>query len=123
MAKVIRWNLPGIYQQNAHFLLKKITEHRNIFTRNENWEAVVYGDAILNNNFKSLLKSMVRNQQNLTQVGIDEFLRALRSFGVKKDDKSGERLKIKHSSLAPYSTHQRNSTPTKYEDKKKDDNE
>ena len=57
---------------------------------------------------------MVSNQQNLNQVGIDEFLRALRSLGVNKDDISGEPLKMKYSNAAPYSTHQRHSTPTKY---------
>ena len=101
MARVIRWNVPGLYQQKAHRLLKKITEHPNILTRNENGEAVVYGDAIPGSNFKSLFKSMVSNQQNLNQVSIDEFLRALRSLGVKKDDISGEPLKIKYSSVVP----------------------
>ena len=66
---------------------------------------------------------MVSNQQNLNQVGIDEFLRALRSLGVKKDYISGEPLKIKYSNVAPYSTHQRHLTPTKYEDKKDDDDD
>ena len=66
---------------------------------------------------------MVSNQQNLNQVGIDEFLRALRSLGVKKDDISGEPLKIKYSNVAPYSTHQRYSTPTKYEYEEEDDDE
>ena len=47
MARVIRWNVPGQFHQNAHRLLKKITEHPNILTRNENGKAVVYGDAIL----------------------------------------------------------------------------
>ena len=42
-----------------------------MLTRNEIGEAVVYGDAILGSNFKSLLKSMVINQQNLNQVSID----------------------------------------------------
>ena len=65
---------------------------------------------------------MVSNQQNLNQVGIDEFLRALQSLGVKKDDISGEPLKMKYSSVAPYSTHERHSTPTKYEDEEEDDN-
>ena len=97
MARVIRWNVPGQYQQKAHRLLKKITGHSNIFTRNKYKEAVVYGDAIPGSNFKSLFKSMVSNQQNLNQVGIDEFLRAIRSLGVKKDDISGELLKIKYS--------------------------
>ena len=59
----------------------------------------------------------------MNQVGIDEFFRALRSLGVKKDDISGELLKIKYSSVTPYSTHQRHSTPTKYEDEEEDDNE
>ena len=64
---------------------------------------------------------MVSNQQNLNQVGINEFLRALRSFGVKKDDISGEPLKIKYRNMAPYSTHQRHSKPIKYEDEEEDD--
>ena len=116
MARVIRWNVPGLYQQKAHRLLKKITEHPNILTRNEHGEAVVYGDAIPGSNFKSLFKSMVSNQQNLNQVGIDKFLCSLRSLGVKKDDISGEPLKIKYSNVAPYSTHQRHSTPTNEEE-------
>ena len=91
-------------------------EHADILSRNENWEAVVYGDAVSGSNFKSLFKSMVRNQQNLNQLGIDEFLGALRSVGVKNDDISGELLKIKYCNVAPYSTHQRHSTPTKYDD-------
>ena len=94
MARVIWWNVPGLYQQKAHWLLKKITEHPNILTRNEHGEAVVYGDAIPISNFKSLFKSMMNNQQNLYKVGIDKFLRALQSLGVKKDDISGEPLKI-----------------------------
>ena len=72
-AMVIRWNVPSLYQQNAHRLLKKITDHSDILTRNETEEAVVYGDTILGSNFKSLFKSMVSNQQNLNQVGINEF--------------------------------------------------
>ena len=62
-------------------------------------------------------------QQYLNQVGIDNFLRALQSLGVKKDDISGEPLKIKYSNVAPYSTYQRHSTPTKYEDEEKNDDE
>ena len=66
---------------------------------------------------------MVSNQQNLNQVGIDEFLRALQSLGVKKNDISWEPLKLKYSSMVPYSTHQRHLTPTKYEDKEDDEDE
>ena len=104
-------------------MLKKITEHADIFTRNENGEAVIYGNAIPGSNFKSLFKSIVSNQQNLNQVVIDEFLRALQSLGVTKDNISGKPLKTKYSNLAPYSTHQRHSTPTKYEDEEEDDDE
>ena len=84
MVRVIRWNLLGRYQQKSHRLLKKITEHLDILTRNKKGKAVVYGDAIPGSNVKSLFKSMVSNQQTLNQVGIDKFLRALRSLGVKK---------------------------------------
>ena len=66
---------------------------------------------------------MVSNQQNLNQVGIDDFLRGLRSLDVNKDDISGEPLKLKYSNVAPFGNHQRHSTPTKYKDKKEDDNE
>ena len=59
----------------------------------------------------------------MNKVGIDEFLLALRSLSVKKDDISGEHLIIKYSNVAPYSTHQRQSTPTKYDDEKEDDDE
>ena len=70
--------------KKAHRLLKRITDNPDILTRNENGEAVIYGDAIAGSNFKSLFKSMFSNQQNLNQVGIDEFLYAVRSLGVKK---------------------------------------
>ena len=56
--------------------------------------AEVYGDTIPGYNLKSLFKSIVSLQQNLYQVRIDEFLSALQSLGVKKDDISGEQLKI-----------------------------
>ena len=59
----------------------------------------------------------------MNQVGIDEFLRALRSLVVKKDDISNEPLKIKYSNVAAYNTHKRHSTPTKYEDEDEDDDE
>ena len=121
MARVIRWNVPNLYQQKAHRLLKRITENPDILTRNENGEAVIYGAAIPGSNFKSLFKSMVSNKQNLNQVGIDEFIRALRSLGVKNDDISGEPLKIKYSNVASYSIYKRHSTPTKYEDENEDD--
>ena len=82
MARVIRCNVPCLYQQQAFRLLKKITEHADILTRNQNGEAVVYGNAILGSNRKSLFESIVSNKQNLNQVGIDEFLCASRSLGV-----------------------------------------
>ena len=62
MARVIRWNVPGLYQQNAHKQLKRITENPDIITRNDNGEAVIYENAIPGNNFKSLFKSIVSNQ-------------------------------------------------------------
>ena len=65
------------------------------FTRNEYGKAVIYGNAIPVSNFKSLFKSMVSNQQNLNLVGIDTFVCALRSLGVKKNDINGDALKNK----------------------------
>ena len=53
----------------------------------------MYGDAIFYNNFKSLFKSIISNQQNLNQVGIDKFLRALSSLGIKKMILPASRLK------------------------------
>ena len=61
---------------------------------------------------------MVSNQQDLYQVDIDDFLRALRSLGVKKDEISGEPLKIKYKNVGPYGALQRHSTPVKYEHEK-----
>ena len=84
MARVIRWNEPGLFQKITHKLLKRITENPDIPTINQNGDAIIYGDAIPGSNFKSIFKSMVSNQQNLNQVGIDEFLSALRSLGFKK---------------------------------------
>ena len=102
IARVIRWNVRGLYQQKAQKLLKEKTEHVDILTRNNIDKAVVNGDAILDSNFKSLFKSMVSNLQNLNQVGIEEFIFAFRSFDSKKDDIGGELLKIKYSNVAPY---------------------
>lgn len=45
---------------------------------------------------------MVSRRQDLSQVGIDQFLRALRSLGIKKDELSGEKLKLKYTKDAPY---------------------
>ena len=73
MARVIRWNVPGLYRQKAHRLIKKITEHPNILTRNENGEAVVYGDAIHGSNFKSLVKSMVSINKTWTKYASMNF--------------------------------------------------
>ena len=115
MKRVIRWNIPGVYQQKAHKLLKKITQQPDILTRNENGEAVVYGDAIPGSNLKSLFKSMVSNQQNMNLVGIDKILRALQSSDVKKDQIRGEPLKIKYKYVAPYGAVQRHSTPVEFE--------
>ena len=69
MARVIRWNGPGLYQKNAHRLLKKISEHQYILTKNEKEEAVLYEDAIPGSNFESLFKLMVSNQQKLDPSG------------------------------------------------------
>ena len=80
-----------------------------------------YGDAIPGSNFKSLFKSMVSNQQDLHQVCIDDFLRGLRSLGVKKDEISGEPLNIKYKTVAPYGAMQRHSTPVEYEHDKMDE--
>ena len=115
MSRIIRWNIPGLYHQKAHRLLKNIHKNPEILTRNENGEAVVYGESIPGSNFKFLFKSMVSNQQDLHQVGIDDFLRALRSLGIKKDDISGEPLKNKLSNVAPYVAHQRHLTSAKHE--------
>ena len=66
---------------------------------------MVYGEAIPRSNFKSLFTSIVSRQQDLRQVGIDEFFRALQRFGIKKDDLSGETLKYKYTKNAPYKGH------------------
>ena len=102
---VIRWNIDGLYQAKARKLLKRITENKGILDQNEAGEAVVYGEAIPGSNFKSLFTSMVSRRQDLRQVSIEEFLRALRSLGIKKDDLSGETLKFKYTKEAPYKAH------------------
>ena len=53
-----------------------------MLTRNKNGVAVVYGDVISDSDFKSLFESMVNNQQDLHQVSIDDFFRALQSLIV-----------------------------------------
>ena len=56
-------------------------------------------------------------------MNFDKFLRALQSFGVKKDDISGEPLKIKYCNVAPYSIYQRHSTPSKNQNEEEIDEE
>ena len=48
---------------------------------------------------------MVSRRQDLRQVGIKKFLCALRSFGIKKDDLSGEMLKYKYTKNELYKAH------------------
>ena len=48
-------------------------------------------------------------------MGIAEFLRALQSLGVKKDEISSEPLIIKVQIVPPYGAVQRHSTPVEYE--------
>ena len=74
MAREIRWNVPGLYRQKKHRLVKRITENPDILTKNENRQAVIYKNAIPGSNFKLLFKLMVSNQQILNQGNIDKFL-------------------------------------------------
>ena len=48
---------------------------------------------------------MVIRRQDLRQVNLDEFLRAVRSLDIKNDDLSGETLKYKYTKDAPYKVH------------------
>ena len=48
---------------------------------------------------------MVSRRQDLRQMGIDEFLSALRSLGIKNNDLSNETLKYKFTKDAPYKLH------------------
>ena len=66
---------------------------------------MVYAEAIPDSNFKSLFTSIISNRQDLRQVGIDEFFRAIRSLGIKKDDLSGETFKYKYTKDAPCKVH------------------
>ena len=66
---------------------------------------------------------MLSNQQNLNHVGIDEFHCELLYLCAKKNKISGESLKIKYSNVAPYHPYQHHSTPTKYEDYERDDDD
>ena len=71
MARVIRWNLLGLYQQKAHRILKKSRRIQILLLEMKTGRAVVYKEAIPDRNFKSLFKSMVINQNDLQQVAID----------------------------------------------------
>ena len=110
MARVIRWNVPDLYQQKKHRLLKKITEHADILTKNKYGKTLIYGNAIFGSNLKMRFKSMGSNKQNINQIGIDEFFRVFRRLGVNIGDIISELLKLKYSNVAPYSTHKRHST-------------
>lgn len=48
---------------------------------------------------------MVSRQQNLNLICIDEFLRALRSFGINTDNLSGKTFKLEYTKNALYKTH------------------
>ena len=75
----IKWQekFDGMYLVYTHKkrtdFLKQIKKHHDILTKNENKETVIYGDLILNSNFKSLFKSMVSNQNNLTKSALKNF--------------------------------------------------
>ena len=70
---------------------------------------MLYGEPIPGSNFKSLFTLMDSRRQDLRQMGIDEFFRAIRSLGTTKDDLSGKALKYKYTKGAPYNIHHHSS--------------
>ena len=54
MARVIWWYVPKLNKHKAHKLLKKITDHADILTRNKNNNTLINGNAISGSNFKLL---------------------------------------------------------------------
>ena len=93
-----------MYEPKASKLLSKITEHPDILSRNDAGEIVVLGKAEPGTNFDNLFKSMVARNPNLNQPGIEKFLEALRSIGVRSSDLSSRELQVKYSPPAPRGT-------------------
>ena len=92
-----------------------LQNNKGILEQNEGEKAVVYGKEIPGRNFKSQLTLMVSRRQDLRQVGIDEFLCALRSFGIKKDELSGKTFKHKYIKDAPYKVQHYSTRPKREE--------
>ena len=96
-----QFGIQRMYEPKAKKLLLKITGHSDILTRNAAGEMVVHGKAEQGTNFDSLFKSMVTQKPNLNQPGIDTFLDALRSMGVRYNELSSKAMQEKFAPPPP----------------------
>ena len=86
------WIKP-MYQQKTIKLLSKITSNPDIISRNEAGKMVVFGKAEPGTDFNNLFKSMVNGSRELKQPGMDKWLDAIKTIGVKANELSGDELK------------------------------
>ena len=98
---VQKWGIHYQYQPKASKLLFKITEHPDIWKRNDAGEMVVFGIAEPGTNFNNFFKSMLGPTRDLNQPGIDKFLEALRRLGVQSNELSGKELQLKYEPQEP----------------------
>jgi hypothetical protein len=96
-----QFGIQRMYEPKAKKLLLKITQHSDILTRNAAGEIVVHGKAEPGTNFDTLFKTMVTQKPNLNQHGIDKFLEALRSMGVRYNELSSKAVQAKYAPPPP----------------------
>ena len=101
---VSKIGIKPMYQQKASKLLTKITSNPDILSRNEAGEMVVFGKAEPGTDFNNLLKSMVNDTRDLKQPGMDKWLDALKTIGVKANELSGQELRKIYSPPLPRGT-------------------
>ena len=89
-----------MYENKARRLLDKIRENPEVLNHNEIGEIVVNGRPIHGSSFNALFSSMVTANPDLNQPGIDQFLGALHTMGVKEEDLSARTLKSKYTRTA-----------------------
>ena len=89
-----------MYENKARRLLDKIRENPEVLTHNEINEIVVNGRPIHGSSFNALFSSMGTANPDLNQPGIDQFLGALHTIGVREEELSARTLKSKYTRTA-----------------------
>lgn len=89
-----------MYENKARRLLHKIRLNPGVLNHNEAGEIVVNGNPIHGSSFNAIFSSMVTANPDLHQPGLDQFLGALHTMGVKEEELSAKSLKSKFTRTA-----------------------